>query len=184
MDLMYKQLNKKYCILFSVFFLFSIVGCTQFSLDLQDRIQDVNTCQISVVDSRADESVFINALTLKTVPPIKQILYSKLCQRSEVQKAIKEGMELTVYISNIQCKQVNHCTYHELAGGMTGQIQVRKQGEKEFHEYLIMPSFSKLNKPLFAKKTIYKDFVEYIVEGFVAEIEKNIYKIKDDIVKQ
>ncbi|MBC6928732.1 MAG: hypothetical protein DWB56_07190 [Candidatus Jettenia sp.] len=183
-NLMYKDFNKKYWILFSLFFLFSITGCTQFSLNLQDRVQNVNTCQISVIDSRADENIFINALAIKTIPPVRQILYTKLCQRNEIQKAIREGMELTVYISNIQCGRINHYIYSELIGGMTGQIQVRKPGEKEYHEYLIMPSFSRVNKPIFAKRTIYKDFIEYIVEGFVADIEKNIYKIKEDIAKQ
>lgn len=179
------HLIKKYG-LFSLLVWFFITGCTQFSLNIEDYMKQVHDCQISVTDSRFDKRIFADALTVNPTPSVKKILYSKLCQTDEIQKVVKEGTELKVYISNIQCNVVKHFPYKylpylygemELIGGMTGSIQVRKPGEKGSHEYLITPSYIKVKKCTYARKEIYKEFIVSIIENFAIEIKKMVTKI-------
>jgi hypothetical protein len=181
--MLYKYLQKRYWILFFVFGSFA-AGCAEFSLNLRDRIKEIDRCQITVIDSRSDERVFIDALTITPTPPIREILYSKLCQRDEIQKFIRTGIELNVYISAIRCGQISNFFSSELVGSMTGQIKIRKPDEHEFYTYLIMPPPTKLKKFIFTGKTVYKDFIEYVTEGFVTEVEKTIYKLRECSVKQ
>lgn len=184
---MYKYLIKRHRILFSIVWLL-ITGCTQFSLNLEDRIKQVNNgCQISVVDSRPDKSVFFDGLTVKPIPSVREILYSKLCQSDEIQKIVKDRTELKVYISDIQCDIIKRrpliyfpYLYKEsgLIGGITGAIHVRKSDEREYHEYLIMPPHIKMEKYIYSKKDTYKEFIVSIIEDFASEIEKMVTKIQ------
>ncbi|MCF6159616.1 MAG: hypothetical protein E3K32_13840 [wastewater metagenome] len=182
---MHTFIIKKYRVLFSIF-LFFITGCAQFSLNFQDRIQvqEGETCPIRVIGSRSLKEVFIDALTIEPIPPLQEILYSKLCQRDTVQKFIQDGTELTVYVSNLRLNKVNHLIFAELIGYTVGQVQVRRPGEEVFHKYLIMPTPTQLRKFFYLGKTAYKDFIEYVLEDFITEIENTIYLIRENDVKQ
>lgn len=182
--MLYKYLQKRYWILFFVFGSFA-AGCTEISLNLRDRIKEIDRCQITVIDSRSsDERVFIDALTIIPTPPIREILYSKLCRRDEIRKFIRTGIELNVYISAVRCGQISNFFSRELVGSMTGQIEIKRPDEDESYTYLIMPPPTKLKKFIFTGKTVYEDFIEYVTEGFVTEIEKEIYKLRECSVKQ
>lgn len=182
-----KHRIKRHWILFSLVWLM-LPGCSQFSLNLDDHVKQVNNgCQISVVDSRSDEKVFIDGLIVKPIPSVREVLYSKLCQSDEIQNIIRNGTELKVYISNVQCDIIKHrplvyfpYLYKEagLIGGMTGYIHVRRPAERESHEYLIMPSFLKKEKHTYSKKETYREFIVTIIEDFVSEIEKMLTKIQ------
>lgn len=184
---MYKHLIKRYWMLFSLVWLL-ITGCTQFSLNLEDRIKQVNNgCQMNVVDSRPDESVFIDGLTVKPIPSVREVLYSKLCRNDEIQEIVRAGIELKVYISGVQCDIIKRrprmyfpYLYKEtgLIGGITGSIHVKKPGEEGSHEYLIMPPLIKMEKYTYSKKETYKEFIVAIIEDFASEIEKMITKIQ------
>ncbi len=184
---MCKHLIKRYWLLFSLAWLLT-TGCTQFSLNLEDRIKQVNNgCKVSIVDSRSDERVFIDGLTVKPIPSVREVLYSKLCLSDEIQEIARSGVELKIYISGVQCDIIKHqpriyfpYLYKEtgLIGGITGSIHVRKPGEKESREYLIMPPLIKMEKYTYSKKETYKEFIVTIIEDFASEIKKTITKIQ------
>lgn len=163
---------------------FLIAGCTQFPLNLHNRVKEVNNCTVDVIDSRFDKKIFIDAQTITTIPSLQEILRSKLCQRDIIQGFIKDGTGLVVYISNIRCGKVNHFTYSKLSGSMSGQIQVKRPGEPAFYEYLIVSPIIEMNKAIFSGSNVYKDFIEYVLDAFVTETEKTIGKIKEGAVNE